>query len=154
MISLLPTDNETIVLPRSGEDTYRRLLISTSEKTLLQHDEIELLFSGWVLPDRFRITLRARRPNHFQPLVTGKIETTSTGCILFLRYRLFPMTRILVQLWTLLLVLGMSMTGYSSGSYTPVLIGLSILAVIYMVAWSNFWLHKRTTRDAIHRVVA
>jgi len=154
VISLLPTENETIVLPWSGSDVYRRMQVSTSQKTFLQPNEAELLFNGWVLPYRFRVSLRYRRPGYFQPLVTGKIEVSTTGCILFLRYRLFPMTRTLMQLWSVLIVLGTAVTGYSYRSSMPLLAGLVLFAAMHLIARSNFKLHLGPTREAIHRVVA
>jgi hypothetical protein len=154
VISLLPSFEETLVLPRSREDTYKRLFVSTSQKPFRQPDEHELLFSGWVLPDRMRISLRSMRPAHFQPLVEGTLEASSSGCIMLLRYALFPSTRLLIQFWSLLIVLGSVITSYTIRSYTVSLVGLGLLIMIYLIAWSNFQLHLRTTRDAIHRVVA
>jgi hypothetical protein len=141
-------------LPRGGEDIYRRLSVSTSNKPFLQPDEEELLFTGWVKPDRMRISLRSRRPSHFLPLVTGQLDLTRSGCILALRYTLFPTTRLLLQLWSILIILGTLMTAYTYRSAVFVLAGLLLLIIIYLIAWSNFNLQLHTTRKAIHRVVA
>lgn len=154
MITLLPSYRETLVLARSGEDTYRRLLVSTSQKPFIQPDESELLFTGWVRPDRLRVSLRNRRPSHFLPLVIGKLEVSSSGCILLLHYRLFPTVGLLIQLWSILIVIGTLMTGYSYRTYTPALFGVLLLLIMYLIAWSNFFLHLRPTREAIRRVVA
>lgn len=154
MISILPTFSETLVLPRTGADIYQRLSVSTSNKPFLQPDEEELLFTGWVQPDRMRISLRGRRPSHFLPLVTGRMDLTRSGCILVLRYTLFPTTRLLLQLWSILIILGSLMTAYTYRSAVFTLAGLLLLIIIYLIAWSNFNLQLHATREAIHRVVA
>lgn len=154
MISLLPSFEETVVLPRNIQDPYQRLAASTSNKPFLQPDEEILLFAGWVRPDRFRISLRTRRPNYFLPLVIGRLEESSSGCILLLRYVLFPTTRILIQLWTVLVMLSSAMAGYSYHKPVLGLMGLVALVLVYLVAWANFRIQLRLTREAIQRVVA
>lgn len=153
MITLLPTFQETIVLSRTAEEIYGRLFASTSQKPFLQPDEHELLFSGWATPERFRLSLRSRRPSHFLPLVSGTLESTSFGCILFLRFSLFPATRMLLQLWSVLIIIGTLMIAYPYESYTSIPVGLLVLASIHLIAWSNFRIHLRPTREAIQRAV-
>lgn len=154
MISLLPSYEETLVLPRNVHDPYQRLAASTSNKPFLQPDEEILLFAGWVKPDRFRISLRTRRPNYFLPLVIGRLEESSTGCILLLRYVLFPTTRVLIQLWTLLVILISAMAGNAYHKPLLGLMGIGMLVLVYLVAWANFRIQLRFTRDTIQRVVA
>jgi len=88
------------------------------------------------------------------PLVIGRMEESSAGCILLLHYILFPTTRILVQLWTLLVVLGSAMAGYSYHKPIMGLMGLGVLILVYLIVWANFRIQLRLTRDAIQRVVA
>jgi len=151
---LLPSFRETLVLSRKAKDIGQRLLVSTSNKPFLQPDESELLFSGWVKPDRFRIALRLRRPNHFIPLVVGTIDPTSSGCLISLSYRLFPVTRMLLQAWSILLLLGGLIAIYPFQNYVATLGVVVTLLLIHLVTWSNFRFQLRLTREAIHRVVA
>jgi len=88
------------------------------------------------------------------PLVIGRMEESSAGCILLLHYILFPTTRILIQLWTLLVVLGSAMGGYSYHKPIMGLMGLGALILVYLIVWANFRIQLRLTRDAIQRVVA
>ncbi len=154
MITLLPSFRETLVLPRKAKDTSERLLVSTSNKPFLQPDESELLFSGWVNPDRFRIALRLRRQNHFIPLAMGKIDATTSGCLITLHYRLFPVTRLLLQAWSVLLVAGGVIALYPFQNYLASLAAAATLILIHIVARSNFRIQLQLTREAIHRVVA
>lgn len=154
MISLLPSFRETLVLRWNARDTYERLAASTSNKPFLQGDEQELLFSGWVLPERMRISLRSRRPTHYAPLVIGRLEGTSSGCLLLLKYTLFPTTRVLVQLWSVFIVLSAAIASYQLQNPYYLSGGALLLAAIYFIVWSNFQLQLRPLREAIHRVVA
>lgn len=154
MISLLPTYRETLVLPRKAKDIEERLSASTSNKPFPQPDEAELLFSGWVKPDRFRIALRLRRPNHFIPLVIGTIDSTSSGCLVSLSYHLFPLTRVLLYGWTGFLLLGGAISLALFRNYPIVLGWAAVLALLHLITRSNFKLQLRLTRDALHRVVA
>ncbi|HNO32453.1 MAG TPA: hypothetical protein PKI78_11750 [Anaerolineales bacterium] len=154
MISLLPTFRETMVLPWSADDIHARLAASTSNKPFLQPDEHELLFTGWVMPRRMRISLRVRRGNYYLPLVIGQLEETSTGCILLLRYTLFPVTRLLLQLWTVLLVLGALMVSYQYSNLLFLPGGGMLIGIIYFITWSNFRLQLNMTHEAILRVVS
>jgi hypothetical protein len=150
----LPSFRETLILPRTARDIHQRLSVSTSSKPFVQPDESELLFNGWVMEDRLRISLRLRRTNYYIPLVIGQIEESSTGCILLLQYRFFPTTLLLLQLWTILVVLGAAMGFYQTHHMHFLPGAAAILATIYFIAWSNFKIHLRATREAIHRIIA
>jgi hypothetical protein len=111
------------------------------------------LLTGWVKDDRFQLIIRQRRTNGFVPVVEGTIAPTSNGCVIFLRYRLMPFTRLYLLLWTVIaLVSGGFMAIYS----TNILIGLgtlAIIAVIHAVAWANFRIHMRPLHDIIFKVL-
>ena len=154
MITLLPSYQETLVLPRSAKDIEERLSASTSSKPFLQPDEAELLFSGWIKPDRFRIALRLRRPNHFIPLVIGTIDSTSSGCLISLSYQLFPHTRFLLYGWTGFLLLGGTIGLLIFRNYPSALGAAVVLVLIHAITRSNFKLQLRLTRETLHRVVA
>ncbi|MBL7850655.1 MAG: hypothetical protein JNN04_07120 [Cyclobacteriaceae bacterium] len=153
-VTLLPTCEETLVLPRKAKDIAQRLAVSTSDKPFLQADEAELLFSGWVKPDRFRIALRMRRPNHFIPLVIGTIEPTNSGCLVSLSYQLFPVTRYLLLGWTLFVLFGGLVSLLVFHNHLLAVIGVAILGLMHYVTRFNFQFQLRLTREAIHRVVA
>ena len=153
MISLLPSYRETLVLSNSREQVHMKILGSTSQEPGGSSRESQLLFSGSVHADGFGIFLRSRRPGHFLPFLSGRIEPTRTGCILFLRYTLFPITRVLILLWSFLIFAGTLIAGFITGLYPTFLFGTLLLIVIHMITWSNFYLHLKPIREAIRRVV-
>ena len=154
MIRLLPSFHETLVLPRKPTDTVSRLLVSTSDKPFVQPDEAQLIFTGWVRPDRFRLSLRSRRHNHFLLLVAGTIDGTNSGCLLSLTYQLFPLTRLLLYGWTVLLLIGGLVAITVLDNLSVAFVVAIILVVMHAVTRSNFAIQLKLTRDAIHRIIA
>ena len=152
MISLLPAYHETIVLPHPAAEVYNTLAASTSNKPFIQSDEQVLFFNGWVKEGRFRLSLRVHRANHYLPLVFGQIESTSSGSILFIDYKLFPTTRLLLTFWTLLLLLGSVFSAYQTRNILYLGGGTAIIALIHTIVWSNFKLQLKPTRTALHHL--
>jgi hypothetical protein len=154
VISLLPDHRETLVLPKPATVVYQILTAATSHKLFVQPDEKKLYFNGWVRETRFRISLRQRRANHYLPLVIGQIESTSTGCLLFLDYKLFPMTRLLLTLWTIFLVMGSFFVWYQTKTFFILPSGFAIIILIHAIVRSNFSLQLKPTQEAMHNLLA
>ncbi len=154
MISLLPGHHETIVLPRKAADFRELLASATSNKPFIQTDEKQLLFNGWVRQEKFRISLRITRPNHYVPLVIGRIESSSSGSILMIDYKLFPTTRILMTLWTILLILGGLFVSLQSQNIAFLLAAAGIISLIQFIVWSNFRLQLKPTRQKLHTLLS
>lgn len=112
------------------------------------------MFTGWVLDDRFRISLRTRRANHYLPLVIGRAETTSTGSILLLRYTLFPTIQLLLKLWTVLIALGVAISTFQHKTIYALWIASGMLFLMYFIVWSNFRMHLASTKETIRRIVS
>jgi hypothetical protein len=146
VISLLPAIRETIVLPLAAEIVFERLSASTSNQIPISKG---ILFSGWVRLDRFRISLRQRRPSNYAPIVVGIIEPTSNGCILFVDYKLVPSMRVFIMFWTLLIVLGSLVSGLQFKNIAYTFAGLAILGFIYWIVWSNFKLQIKPAHQAL-----
>lgn len=150
MISLLPAHHETLVLPKPSEEVFRILYHVTSQKVFVQPDEQRLFFNGWVKVNRFRISMRLRRVNNYVPLVVGQIESTSSGSIVFLDYKLFPSTRLFVTLWSVLIILGTLVAWYQTKNLFVPPVGLFIFVAIHLIVRSNFRLQLKPTREKIH----
>ena len=154
MISLLPAFHETIVLPQEATKVFQKLSTTTSNKPFIQSDEKSLFFNGWVKEEKFRISLRVHRANNYLPLVIGQIESTSSGSILLVDYVLFPTIRLLLTLWTILLMLGSVIGSYQTKNILYLLGGILIIVVIHAIVWSNFNLQLKPTREALHNVLS
>ena len=101
-MNFLPHYNETIVLPFG---------VAEAVKLLEQHtkgaDEVpesggdEIYFNGKTEGNRFRVSRVIKKPENFLPLITGRVEGTSRGCIIFVRYTLFFSTSLFLIFWSL-----------------------------------------------------
>lgn len=152
MINLLPSHDETLVLPLSAEEVFNRFSRITRNDLATVQDK-SILFSGWVKEDRFRISLKVSRPNNFLALIKGRIESTSSGCLIFIDYQLFPTTKLFVSFWLFLTSLFAVAIGFQYSSYWFSLGGLAFAICIYLITWSNFNLQLNLARTALLKVL-
>jgi len=76
------------IMPLPGQkEAHEKAYASQNELPL---PEKERFLNGWVKPKSFKVSRRVKQPENFLPLVHGSIEATSAGCLVFMRYRLFP----------------------------------------------------------------
>ena len=151
-MTLLPEESETLVVAHHWDEVLLRINHIISPQVISPGNQPQLL-TGWVKDDRFQLIIRQRRTNSFVPVVEGTIAPTSNGCVIFLRYRLMPFTRLYLLLWT---VIALVSGGFIAIYSTNILIGLgtlAIIAVIHAVAWANFRIHMRPLHDIIFKVL-
>ncbi|MCU0445749.1 MAG: hypothetical protein MUE85_12620 [Microscillaceae bacterium] len=99
--NLLPWHNITLVSSFSAIEIHTRLQAATrpphiprtytlsTELTVLRRRSNEpYLFEGKLTAHHFKIFLHSNYPEHFTPIISGKIETSSRGSIVFLHYGL------------------------------------------------------------------
>ena len=142
MIRLLPYKKETLVVAHEW-DTILYLLSNELQKPL--KPGIPTSLSGWLKDDQFEVTLKVRRFNAFMPLIQGRIEPTTKGCILFLTYTMLPFNKFFLTFWTFFLLI----SGVLLIIYQDELLGNGLILMVFLihaVAWSNFNLHLKTIR--------
>ena len=153
MTPLLPQKKETLIVAHDWDVVLQRLFDVTTDEVNYAGRTPKIL-AGWIKDDRFQLLIRQRRMNSFMPVVEGKIDPTSTGCLIFLQYRLMPATRMYLILWTIItFVSGIFLSIY----YLNILLGLAsvgIIALIHVIAWANFKIHLRPLHDVIFEVLA
>jgi hypothetical protein len=152
VINLLPQETETLIITHDWDVVLQRLENASTFNAPGRSNSPPVL-AGWVKDDRFQLMLRQRRPNGFMPMVQGRIDPTSTGCLLFMDYRLMPMTRMYLVLWSIIvLTSGVLLSFY----YDNILVGVAavgIIACMNAVAWANFKIHRKPLREAILHVL-
>lgn len=151
MIKLLPEANEMLVVAHDLEVVIDRLNVATVQVDVLGRSTAKL--AGWILNDHFQLMVRQRRPNSFMPVVDGKIDPTSIGCLIFLRYRLMPSTRIFLMLWTCITLVSGVILSVHHNSILSGLASILVITVIHGIAWGNFLIHRKTLHDIILRVL-
>jgi hypothetical protein len=151
-VTLLPEESETIVVAHDGDQVILRISQVISPQVIEPGVPPNVL-AGWVKGDRFQLIIRQGRINSFMPVAEGTLARTRNGCVIFLRYRLMPFTRLYLLLWTVIaLISGAFLAIYNSN----ILIGLGTLAiigVIHAVAWANFRIHMRPLHDIIFKIL-
>ncbi|MBZ0247168.1 MAG: hypothetical protein K8H85_14610 [Cyclobacteriaceae bacterium] len=153
-MTFLPYHYETFVLTQPSLEAIQMIHKVTTTKVLLQNQEgAQYRFSGWVQENRFRISLKISKPNNYIPLVVGKIETTSPGCLVFVSYKLFPVTKMFLIFWSLFITLAGILASYQYQSLLYAVGSLLILVIIHWVTWSNFKIQLKLTRQTLLEVL-
>jgi hypothetical protein len=149
----LPHQSETLVVVHPWDAVLQRLEDATAPE-ILKDGKAPGQFTGWIKDDRFQLMLRQRRPNAFAPIIEGRIDPTSGGCIIFLRYKLMPVTRMYLVVWTFI-VLGSGV--FLLIQYNAIGISLGALCIVvflHSVEWANFKLHQKPLHDVIFKVLS
>ena len=103
-MKLFPNINQTIVLTGDCSKITNLLHNNTRQKGdgIREGDR---LFRGIVNGNHFKISLDVRENMNFMPLIIGRFENTSNGCLLFLNYQLYWGTIVILGFWLVITVL-------------------------------------------------
>jgi hypothetical protein len=153
VIAWLPHESETLIVGHDWDVVLQRLAAASSPE-IIQLGRTPSPLTGWIKDDRFQLMVRQRRPNSFTPVIEGKIDPTSSGCIIFLSYKLMPVTRMYLTLWTAIVLLSAAILLFHYRDLTLGLGALAMLLLIHVIAWANFKLHKRPLHDLIFKVLS
>jgi hypothetical protein len=134
---IFPSITETLVLPIDAFDVEQRISDGIENKK----------FIGVIKRGRFSLSAHLIRPPQFQPMVRGRIESSSRGSLVFLRYELMPATKILLGFVSILL-LGFTIGAAieRSAPFYP----LSAIAMVFIfraVAFTNIKIHRTPVRQ-------
>ncbi len=139
---LFPVAYETLVLPYDEREVFRKLWKVTKpsrpEEPVPDVPEHHFLFNGWVRQDRFRLSRVIVRPNNFLPVLDGKLEGTSKGTLVFLRYHLFFATVVFLVFWSVVTVLVALYFYHFEQIYLYAAISLLSGIANYVIAVLNF----------------
>jgi hypothetical protein len=151
VINLTPQKTKTLVLPLTSHEVLFRLDVATNPPGKSPHKFTPLM--GRVGEDRFQLALRARRPNGFVPIATGKIEKTSSGCLIFLTYTLMPSTRFYLLFFSLITLLCGAFAAFAYKNVLLCFAAAGVIGVIHVIAWANFKLHRKPLHNQLLEVL-
>lgn len=158
MKKLFPFSQETIVSSYDAEEVYRRLWSVTEptgdEEWEPDVEEEALLFNGRVEKDKFRLSRKVKKANNFLPLIRGRVEATSLGSIVFIRYRLFLWTLSFLIFWSVLTTLFALYFLVYEKIYINAAISLLVGLANYVIAVLNFRKQVRISSHALREVLA
>lgn len=150
---ILPIVRETVVSAHSADKIKENL-----RKVILPGKRIGLaregyLFTGSIKENAFDITRIISRPENFMPQVQGKIETTSSGCIIFLKYTLQFSSRMFVVFWSLSTLFFALFLWFLQ---LDVFLGLGAMVAMILnlaITHINFRRKLKTTRQTLYYVI-
>ncbi len=89
-MKIIPRQTETVISPLQPSEINRRLDgLTVSPSLRSNRPEEDAMFQGRIHNRTFVLSRKIRHPNNFIPLVNGRIESTSKGSIIFIKYSLF-----------------------------------------------------------------
>jgi hypothetical protein len=150
VISIFPNHSETLVTTQTADQVLARIAIEF-EKPF--GGKYGTSLAGWVEGPDFQLTIQSRRQHLFMPRLEGRVETTSKGCIILLRYALFPGTRLLLIFWTVVLPVASAFVSHQQNNLWIFGGAMLSLLLIYVIGWGNFRLHVKTTQSIVHAVL-
>ncbi len=108
MINFLPIQTDTMVIALQAKQVEQILWNYTkpvSGSLMPITEESEFLFNGWVKDGRFRISRKIKQPENYLPIMVGSIESTTRDSLVFIKYLLFPSSRMFLLFWSVLSLL-------------------------------------------------
>lgn len=150
-----PNHSEVLVSALSKKEVEQRLERVTLDVNFLDYEQRlqkGLKFNGKIGSGSFRLSLAIDKPDSFLPMITGNIEETPKGCILFLRYRLFPSSSFFLVFWT---VVTLTLAVFFVFSQNPVYASFSLIACFanYYFAWNFFKRKIKISQEIFHRIL-
>jgi len=155
VIPILPNSSRTIVTILELSEVYDRLRSATTKQALTQNSisARKIAFVGTIQPDRFTISLKVTRPNNFLPVVRGRLESTHSGCLIFMKLGLFPSTRTYLIFWLLFVLVAGLIVSRQYESHLLLAAPLLLDLIILWIAWTNFNMQLRFTMRALDEVL-
>jgi hypothetical protein len=157
---VFPYKQQMIVLPFSADqaeyllDTYTKA-IRKEEGDIREGEKIEGLykFNGYVKFRHFKISKKVKHPHNFLPLIKGTIESTSTGCILFVQYHLFFGTLFTMILWSVLTLFTGVYFLFHLSETTIGSIAFGLFFLNYIVSVANFNIQVNDSRRLLEETL-
>lgn len=104
----LPIRTDTMVIALEAYQVEQRLWTYTKPVVgdlMPITGEEDFLFNGWVKEGKFRISKKVKHPENYLPLIIGSIEGTSRDSLVFIKYVLFPSSRMFLVFWSVVALL-------------------------------------------------
>lgn len=155
-MNLLPYHSETLVSALSKKEILGHLIRVTREVNFLDsrtQQNSKIKFNGMIGQEGFRISKVINRGDTFLPLITGEVEATPRGSIIFMRYRLFPGAIFFLGFWSIILL---AFTAFYIGVIGNISYGLLCLGLaVFNYVIGIFFFHRqvKASRDVFHELI-
>jgi len=145
---LVSTFNKMEVIHRLGKVTKNVNFLDYEARNTKGHR-----FNGNLEEDSFSISLVIDKGDSFLPLIKGKFETTPKGCILFLKYSLFPSSVFFLAFWTFVTILLTLFFGLIIENSNYALITFFLGLGNYLFAWAYFKRKIKVSQAIFHELL-
>jgi hypothetical protein len=155
-LNLLPYHSETLVSALSKKEILGHLIRVTREVNYLDArsmSDSRIKFNGMIGQEGFRISKVINRGDTFLPLITGEVESTPRGSIIFIKYRLFLGAVFFLVFWSLILVAFMAFYIAVVGNLSYGLICLGLAVFNYLLGMFFFHRQVKASREVFHELI-
>lgn len=156
MISFYPFDKETKLVAFSEEQLMERLkqYIKPLKEEIQERESKSFLFNGIWNEDGFSISLKLKITNNFIPIINGSFLSSEEGTLIRLTYDLFPATKKLLLLWTIItLLITLFFIGlYQAWIYGAISFGFCI--VNYILCAENFKIQVKKSKKMLDKMLS
>jgi hypothetical protein len=155
-LNLLPFHSETIVSALSKEEVLGHLIRVTREVNFLDartQTDPKIHFNGMIGQEGFRISRAIKKGDTFIPLITGEVESTPRGSIIFIRYRLFPSAVFFLTFWSVVLI---AFAGFYFGvqkAWEKGSICIALALINYVLGIFFFQRQVKVSREVFHDLI-
>ncbi|MDN3668889.1 hypothetical protein QWY93_06070 [Echinicola jeungdonensis] len=154
----LPRYSEVLVSSMSLEEVIMRLKSVTQKVDYLTYRGEQAvhqpLFNGRVEKDSFRLSLLINKADSFLPLIKGKVESTPSGCIIFLDFTLFSGSIFFLIFWSVV-TLAMGIFFFFAASepwFALITITVGVGNIIF--AWIHFKRKVKQSQEIFHEMLS
>jgi hypothetical protein len=155
-LNLIPYHSETLVSALSKKMVLSKLDKVTVEVNYLDRrsqQDRSAFFNGIIRQNGFRISKIIDRGDTFLPLLLGTIEETPRGCILFLRYRLFPGALFFLGFWSVILLATAAFYVWVTPNYLYATIAVTLTILNYLIAILLFNRQVKNSRGIFYNLL-
>ena len=143
-MNFVPYYFETLVLPFTSVEVLEIINLNIINGNASQENK-DRTYMGSISKSKFRIYEKLNRPDNFLPVIRGRIESTSKGCIIFTSYNLLFSTALFLSFWTIvtLLLFILFLFEFNQTLYSAI----SLLACILNYLFTSNQFHRRAKKS-------
>ena len=109
--------------------------------------------NGFVGESVFQVSLIVGQMNSFLPLIKGRVEPTTLGCIIFIKYELFASSRILLLMWSFVPFLIAISNIFLLQNYAYAVVALAFALLNYGITIANFHKQCRISEKTLEKIM-
>ncbi|MEH0156318.1 hypothetical protein V6R21_19360 [Limibacter armeniacum] len=154
-MNFLPKDDITLVLPFSAAEAKSRLEEATLPPGYKPEHGFEnfFQFNGIIKKDTFTFSRRIRTAQNFLPVVTGEIECSNPGSLVFVHFRMFESTKLYLYLGTLICLTLLVLFVFVKPNIVYASICLMMLVLNYLTTLLSFHRQVKITQQVIEEIL-